>query len=181
LSKDLVEIGEVVELCVLQVQLFCTTEMQGLIQSLYASIFSFLRKALGWYEDKRRKRLLHSFNENFYDVFSDSIEEIRRIGRLIHTKGMIANHAETRDVRVMVEKIVNEQNEVSADAHYWKLRLQKIEEKCDMLLSLDYRRQIGSHMADLLVLEGRQIAPLALMFNATRTGIPSEYSKSLSP
>jgi hypothetical protein len=94
---------------------------------------------------------------------------------------MIANHAETRDVRVMVEKIVNEQNEVSADAHYWKLRLQKIEEKCDMLLSLDYRRQIGSHMADLLVLEGRQIAPLALMFNATRTGIPSEYSKSLSP
>jgi hypothetical protein len=154
--------------------------MQGLIRSLYSSIFSFLRKALGWYEDKRRKRLLHSFNENFYNVFSDSIDEIRRIGRLIHTKGMIANHAETRDVRVMIEKMANEQNEVSADARYWKLHLQKIEEKCDMLLSLDYRRQIGSHMADLLVLEGRQIAPLALMFNATRTGIPSEYSKFLS-
>lgn len=154
--------------------------MQELIRSLYASMFGFLRQALGWYEDKRRKRLLNSFNENFYDAFSDSIEEIRRTGRLIHTKGMIANHAETRDTRVMVENIVNEQKGGLADAQYWKLRLQKIEEKCDMLLDLDYRRQVGSHMADLLVLEGRQIAPLTLMLNATRTGIPSEYSKFLS-
>lgn len=154
--------------------------MQGLIRKLYASVFSFLRKALSWYEDKRRKRLLNSFNENFYEAFADSIEEIRRIGRLIHTKGVIANQAETRDMRVIVEKMANEQKEGSADDHYWKLRLQKIEEKCDMLLNLGYRRQVGSHMADLLVLEGRQIAPLALMFNATRTGIPSEYSKYLS-
>lgn len=168
-----------VELCVQHVQLFCTTEMQDLIQSLYTSMFGFLRKALGWYEDKRRKRLLNSFNENFYDAFSYSIEEIRRIGRLIHTKGMIANHAETRDMRTMIENIASEQKEGLADAHYWKLRLQKIEEKCDMLLNLDYRRQVGSHMADLLVLEGQQIAPLTLMFNATRTGIPNEYSKFL--
>lgn len=154
--------------------------MQELIRGLYASVFSFLRKALGWYEEKRSKRLLNSFNENFYEAFSDIIEEIRRIGRLIHTKGIIANHAETRDTRVMVEKIMNEQKGGPADAYYWKLRLQKIEEKFDMLLNLDYRRQVGSHMADLLVLEGRQIAPLALMFNATRTGIPSEYSKFLS-
>jgi hypothetical protein len=154
--------------------------MQGLIRRLYASLFSFLRKALGWYEDKRRKRLLNSFNENFYEAFSDTIEDIRRIGRLIHTKGMIANHAETRDMRVMVEKMVNGPREGSADDHYWKLRLQKIEEKCDMLLNLEYRRQVGSHMANHLVLEGRQTAPLALMFNTTRTGIPSEYSKFLS-
>lgn len=135
---------------------------------------------MSWYEDKRRKRLLNSFNENFYEAVSGSIEEIRRIGRLIQTKGVIANQAETRDVRVIVEKMANEQNDGSANDHYWKLRLQKIEEKCDMLLDLGYRRQIGSHMADLLVLEGRQIAPLVLMFNATRTGIPSEYSKYLS-
>jgi hypothetical protein len=154
--------------------------MQELIRGLYVSVFTFLQKALGWYEEKRRKRLLNSFNENFYDAFSDSVEEVRRIGKLIHMKGMIANHAETRDMRVMVEKMLNEQKESLADAHYWKLHLQKIEEKCDRLLNLDYRRQIGSHMADLLVLEGRQIAPLALMFNATRTGIPSEYSKFLS-
>jgi hypothetical protein len=76
--------------------------MQGLIRRLYASLFSFLRKALGWYKDKRRKRLLNSFNENFYEAFSDTIEDIRRIGRLIHTKGMIANHAETRDMRVVM-------------------------------------------------------------------------------
>jgi hypothetical protein len=151
--------------------------MQGLIRKLYASVFSFLRQALRWYEDKRRKRLLYSFNENFYEAFSDTIEEIRQIGRLIHTKGMIANHAETRDVRVMVESIMNEKKENSADDEYWKLHLKKIEEKCDMLLNLEYRRQVGCHMADLLALEGRQLAPLALMFSETRTGIPGEYSK----
>jgi hypothetical protein len=153
--------------------------MQSLIRRLYASVFGFLRKALGWYEDKRKKRLLNSFNENFYETFSDTVEEIRRIGRLISSKGMIANHAENRDMRVMIENIANRQKEDLAEDQYWKLRLQKIEEKFDMLLNLEYRRQVGSHMADLLVLEGRQIAPLSLMFNATRTGIPSEYSKYL--
>jgi len=177
LSKDLVEIGEVIELCVLQAQLFCITEMQGLIRRLYASVFSFLRQALGWYEDKRRKRLLNSFNENFYESFSDTIEEIRRIGRLIHTKGMIANHAETRDTRIMVEKIREGQRESTADDEYWKLHLKKIEEKCEMLLNLEFRHQIGCYMANLLVAEARDIAPLALTFNATRTGIPSENSK----
>jgi hypothetical protein len=151
--------------------------MQGLIRRLYASIFNFLRQALGWYEDKRRKRLLNSFNENFYESFSGTIEEIRRIGRLIHTKGMIANHAETRDTRVIVEKIRDEQRESKADDEYWKLHLKKIEETCEMLLDLEYRRQVGCHMANLLAAEGRDIAPFALMFNATRTGIPSEYSK----
>jgi hypothetical protein len=100
--------------------------MQGLIRKLYASVFSFLRQALRWYEDKRRKILLNSFNENFYEAFSDTIEEIRQIGRLIHTKGMIANHAETRDVRVMVESIMNEKKENSADDEYWKLHLKKL-------------------------------------------------------
>jgi hypothetical protein len=153
--------------------------MQALIKKLYASVFSFLRQALAWYEDKRRKRLLNSFNENFYGTFSDMIEEIRRIGRLIHMKAMIANHAETRDVREMVEEVLNEQKEKSADDDYWKASLQKIDEKCDMLLNLEYRRQIGSHMANLLVAEGRDIAPLISMLNTTRSGIPSAYSKSL--
>ena len=151
--------------------------MQVLIRRLYASVFSFLRQALGWYEDKRRKRLLNSFNENFYESFSDTIDEIRRIGRLIHTKGMIANHAETRDTRIMVENIREGQKETTADDEYWKRNLQKIEEKCEMLLNLEFRRQIGCHMADLLLTEGRDIAPRTLTYNATRTGIPSEYSK----
>lgn len=175
LSKDLVEIGEVIEPCVLQVQLFCTAEMQGLIRRLYASIFGFLRQALGWYEDKRKKRLLNSFNENFYGSFSEAIEEIRRIGRLIHKKGMIANHAETRDTRIMVEKIREGQRKSTADDDYWKLHLKKIEEKFDMLLNLEFRQQIGCYMANLLVEEGRNIAPQVLTFNATRTGIPSEH------
>ena len=177
LSKDLVEIGEVIEPCVVQVQLFCTTEMQNLIKRLYAAVFSFLRQALGWYEDKRRKRLLNSFNENFYGTFSDIMEEIRRIGTVIHKRGMIGNHAETRDVREMVEEVVNKQREASADDEYWKAQLHKIEEKCDMLLNLEYRRQIGSHMANLLVSEGRNMAPFISMFNRTRSGIPSTYSK----
>ena len=177
LSKDLVEIGEVIEPCVVQVQLFCTAEMQNLIKRLYAAVFSFLRQALGWYEDKRRKRLLNSFNENFYGRFSDIMEEIRRIGTVIHKRGMIGNHAETRDVREMVEEVVNKQREASADDEYWKAQLHKIEEKCDMLLNLEYRRQIGSHMATLLVSEGRNMAPFISMFNTTRSGIPSTYSK----
>jgi hypothetical protein len=151
--------------------------MQGLIRRLYASVFSFLRQALGWYEDKRRKRLLNSFNENFYESFSDTIEEIRRIGTLIHTKGIIANHAETRDMRIMVEKIREGQRESTADDEYWKRHLKNIEEKYEMLLNLEFRHQIGCHMANLLVAEGRDIAPLALTFNTTRTGVPSEYSK----
>jgi hypothetical protein len=105
LTRDLTEIGDAVRSCVDHVKLFSTTEMQDLVFHLYTIVFGFLREAFKWYEQPSWKRGIRSFNQNLYDeAFLDSLKEIRRVALLVQGKAGSAHHAETRDMKISLER-----------------------------------------------------------------------------
>jgi hypothetical protein len=79
--------------------------MQDLVVHLYTVIFAFLREAFKWYEQPSWKRGIRSFNQNLYDeAFLDSLNEIRRVALLIQSKADSAHYAETRDMKISLER-----------------------------------------------------------------------------
>ena len=98
LSKSLAEIGDIVHLSVQHAKLVNTSDMQEAVSQLYASVFLFLREAMFWYTSKRQKRLLKSFDENFYDKFSGLLEKIYNKAQEIHIRGNIGHHAKVTDI-----------------------------------------------------------------------------------
>jgi hypothetical protein len=83
--------------------------MREAVSQLYANVFSFLREAMIWYTAKRQKRLVKSFDQDFYSKFSDLLEKINRTAREIHIRGNIGHHAKATDTmhttRNMDEKL----------------------------------------------------------------------------
>jgi hypothetical protein len=200
LAKDLTEIGDVVQSCVEPAQLFNTREMRDLVRRLYTSVFIFLREAMRWYEEKRAKRLLHSFNQDFYGKFLATLVEIRRIKELIYAKAQNASHAEIRDMRMSAERsnaeIQNSRDSIAKlleavsaertdfrrkqerlDELYWLGKAQKPEERYLMLEDVNERLQIGNAMANVLIIHAKESAPTVLMFKATREGVSAKDSK----
>ena len=107
--------------------------MQGLVFHLYTVVFGFLREAFKWYEQPSWKRGIRSFNQNLYDeAFLDSLKEIRRVVLLVQSKADSAHHAETRDMKMSLERsneaIKNTQDTVNKiwewiedrDKFYWQ-------------------------------------------------------------
>jgi hypothetical protein len=79
--------------------------MQDLVFHLYTVVFTFLRQAFKWYEQPSWKRGIRSFNQNLYDeAFLDSLKEIRRVVLLVQSKADTAHHAETRDMKMSLER-----------------------------------------------------------------------------
>jgi len=83
--------------------------MQEAVSQLYACVFYFLREAMLWYTAKRHKRFIKSFDQNFYDTFSDLVEKINKSAQEIHVRGNIGHHAKVTDIihttRNMDEKL----------------------------------------------------------------------------
>ncbi len=153
LTRDLTEIGDAVRLCVDQVKLFSTTEMQDLVFHLYTVVFAFLREAFKWYEQPSWKRGIRSFNQNLYDeAFLESLKEIRRIVLLVQSKAESAHHAETRDMKMSLERsnedIKNTQDTVNKiwewiedrDKLYWQSH--RPEDICRRLKALRQTNEI---------------------------------------
>jgi hypothetical protein len=165
--------------------------MKALVYRLYTVVFTFLREALRWYGDKKRKRLINSFNQDFYEKFSDTLEEIRRIERLIHTRGLIASHAELRDSHAeirntqrSIRKILSAVERVEVisreqpDEDYWKRRLSNPGEKrYTSLKSIEEGLQTGYHAAGLLEIDSCNSLPAVTALYAAREGLPEQYSK----
>jgi hypothetical protein len=109
LSKALAEIGDYVQLSVHHAKLVNTAEMREAVSQIYATIFCFLREAMGWYKAKRLNRLVKSFDQNLYEKFSDILDKIKQRAEQIHKRGIIAHHAKTTDImyetRNMNEKL----------------------------------------------------------------------------
>jgi pterin-4a-carbinolamine dehydratase len=78
-----------------------------MVSQMYASVFRFLRESMQWYRAKRLKRLAKSFDQNFYDKFSDMLDEINMRADQIHVRGNIGHHAKTTDI-LYTTKQVNE-------------------------------------------------------------------------
>ena len=72
--------------------------MQEAVSQLYDGVFIFLREAMLWYTAKRLQRLKKSFDQNFYDNFSDSLDKIKQKADQIHIRGTIGHHAKATDI-----------------------------------------------------------------------------------
>ncbi|KAI1659700.1 hypothetical protein F4813DRAFT_351692 [Daldinia decipiens] len=108
LSEALCRISEHVHECKSELELFRTQAMTKLVADLYAHIFIFLSDTMDWITEKRRKRLLDSFNENFYKRFESQVETIRHKSDMIRNLAAQSSHAEQRVTRLTVEDLAQD-------------------------------------------------------------------------
>jgi hypothetical protein len=98
LSKALAEIGDYIHLSVQHAKLVNTSDMREAVRQLYATVFLFLRESMLWFKATRLQRLGKSFDQNFYDKFSDLLDNIKQRAEKIHTRGNVGHHAKTTDI-----------------------------------------------------------------------------------
>ncbi|CAJ2501363.1 Uu.00g042160.m01.CDS01 [Anthostomella pinea] len=108
LSEALCSISEYVVECKVELELFRTQAMMKLIADFYAHIFVFLSDVMDWIAEKRRRRLLDSFNENFYQKFEDKIETIKRKSEMIRNLAAQSSRAEQRATRLTLEELAKD-------------------------------------------------------------------------
>lgn len=75
-----------------------TIEMQAVVTDLYQHVFLFLNDVMDWILEKRSKRLLDSFKENFHDKFEKTIKAIHK--KTKRTRD-IADHIQRADTRAL--------------------------------------------------------------------------------
>lgn len=75
-----------------------------LVADLYAHVFLFLSGVMDWVMEKRFKKLLDSFNENFLKSFDDQIAKIRGKAEFIRSLAAAGSHAEVRVARLTAEE-----------------------------------------------------------------------------
>ncbi|KAI1644423.1 uncharacterized protein F4817DRAFT_346889 [Daldinia loculata] len=108
LSEALCRISEHVYECKSELELFRTREMLELVADFYAHVFIFLSDTMDWISEKRRKRLLDSFNENFYKKFENQVETIRHKSDMIRNLAAQSSRAEQRVTRLVVEDLAQD-------------------------------------------------------------------------
>lgn len=104
LAGALCVISEHIADCEVELELFKTEEMMGAVADLYAHVFLFLSDTLSWHLKKRRRRVLDSFNEKFFDRFEDEIDNIKYKSDAIKRKMGHGSAAEQRFTRIAVEE-----------------------------------------------------------------------------
>ncbi|KAF2143196.1 uncharacterized protein K452DRAFT_286025 [Aplosporella prunicola CBS 121167] len=102
-SQALATIGENVANCQNELEVFPSEPMQHAVAALYVGIFKFLQKAMTWIMSSRRKKLLDSFNENFYEHFEDDLAAIQNLTDNVRRKFIQGSAAEQRVTRQTVE------------------------------------------------------------------------------
>ena len=80
-------------------------DMRQAIGVLYSHIFHFFKSAMEWYQSRSMKKVLNSFNENFYDKFEEQITKIKSLSDWIQKKGNLKSRAELRDLRLVVDQM----------------------------------------------------------------------------
>ncbi|KAI0437870.1 hypothetical protein F4803DRAFT_536979 [Xylaria telfairii] len=108
LSEALCTISEHVAECKTELEMYHTREMMQLIADFYAHIFVFLSDVMQWITEKKRKRLLDSFNEKFFQKFDDKIGMIKQRSERIRNFAAQSSRAEQRLTRVAVEDLAQD-------------------------------------------------------------------------
>ncbi|KAI0551807.1 hypothetical protein F4679DRAFT_124737 [Xylaria curta] len=108
LSEALCVISEHVAECKTELQMYHTKEMMQLIADFYAHIFVFLSDVMGWITEKKRKRLLDSFNEKFFQKFEHQIDMIKQKSERIRNFAAQCSRAEQRLTRETVEDLAQD-------------------------------------------------------------------------
>ena len=79
--------------------------MIQLVVDLYAHIFVFLSDVMDWVTEKRRKRLLDSFNESLFQKFEGQIDKIKYKSEMIRNRAAQSSRAEQRATRLELEDL----------------------------------------------------------------------------
>ncbi|KAK5625865.1 hypothetical protein RRF57_001581 [Xylaria bambusicola] len=108
LSAALCMISEHVADCKIELEIYHTKAMMELIADLYAHIFIFLSDVMGWITEKRRRRLLDSFNEKFFQKFEKQLSMIKQKSERIKNLAAQCSRAEQRHVRAAVEDLAQD-------------------------------------------------------------------------
>ncbi|KAL4894972.1 hypothetical protein BDV59DRAFT_174226 [Aspergillus ambiguus] len=105
LASSLCQISEHIIRCKAKLELFKTKAMLELVVDLYAHVFLYLSSVMDWIMEKRHRRLLDSFNENFSKRFSNEVSNISHKAEEIRRRAEIGSWAETRSIRLDVEEV----------------------------------------------------------------------------
>ncbi|KAI0487790.1 hypothetical protein F4859DRAFT_525824 [Xylaria cf. heliscus] len=108
LSEALCTISEHVAECKTELEMYHTQDMMQLIADFYAHIFVFLSDVMGWITEKKRKRLLDSFNEKFFQKFEQQIGMIKKRSERIRNFAAQCSRAEQRLARVTIEELAQD-------------------------------------------------------------------------
>jgi hypothetical protein len=180
LSRGLRDAGDIVHSCVQRATLVNIDEMRRLAQRLYTTVFTLMRQALIWYEDRRVKRLLNSFNDKYLEPFNSTLDDMRKIADLINAKAVMAHHAETRDTRLMLEDMKAWQQQVrDENIKLWERAYEKIDDQNKVLHEIPNRQLLGNFISNLLLETATEIGPGLPMYHANRPSISQEHSKHM--
>ncbi|KAI1195289.1 hypothetical protein F5X97DRAFT_247515 [Nemania serpens] len=80
-------------------------QMMQLIADFYAHIFVFLSDVMSWITEKKRRRLLDSFNEKFFEKFENQISMITQRSERIRNFAAQCSRAEQRQIGAAVEDL----------------------------------------------------------------------------
>jgi hypothetical protein len=105
LSTALCDITDQVSECLAEREMFDTVPMRAAVAELYAEIFLFLSELLDYLSQKRRKRLLDSFNEDLYKRFEDQLAAIQKKAAKVQTLAVQGSRAELRATRLELESV----------------------------------------------------------------------------
>lgn len=105
LASSLCQISEHIIWCQAELELFHTNFMLELIVDLYAHIFLFLGSIMDWIMEKRYRRMLDSFNENFNKRFSGELGNIIHKAETLRRRAEYSSRAELRSMRLDLEEL----------------------------------------------------------------------------
>jgi hypothetical protein len=173
LSEALCAISEHVVECKVEQSLFQTPAMLERIADLYAHIFLFLTSTMDWLMEKRYKRMLDSFNENFSKRFDDEVGVIKHKAELIRNLAAQSSRVELRATRLTVEDMRRDVRiGLEADArHQAEMRysMQRIEK--EMAGAKKEREQINEGWQQLAIITKQMLQEGAMVWLSTNRAV----------
>lgn len=103
LAEGLCTISEHIEDTDRDLKLSKSDDMLHLVADLYEHVFLFLSSVMDWIMEKRFRRLLDSFSDNFNERFENEIRRINKKAERIRIFATQSLMAETRVTRLLVE------------------------------------------------------------------------------
>lgn len=103
LAEGLCTISEHIEDTDRDLKLSKSADMLHLVADLYEHVFLFLSSVMDWIMEKRFRRLLDSFSDNFNERFENEIRRINKKAERIRIFATQSLMAETRVTRLLVE------------------------------------------------------------------------------
>ncbi|TID05182.1 hypothetical protein CH35J_001997 [Colletotrichum higginsianum] len=157
LSNALCTIGEHVNDCATDQELFQTEDLQKLIADLYAHIFLFLTSVMDWMMKRRRQRLLDSFKEDLPSVIENDMEKIRGISDRIRYLAAQSSRAEARSTRLALEDLARDvriglegERRHQAEMIQHAEAMRREQERSSSSWSFEKRQQLAETIVDLL-------------------------------